>query len=107
MNKVLKKTAAVLMSVAMAFSAVPSSYAAVSSDTDATYSVQQKSSTAKLGSSSGSTYAAVLRSDKVGNDAQTETTAGYNQQVETKLSEASGNVSATYFEQDKYISEQT
>ena len=55
MNKVFKKTAAVLMSVAMAFSAVPSSYAAVSSDTDATYSVQQKSSTAKLGSSSGST----------------------------------------------------
>ena len=108
MNKVFRKTAAVLMSVAMAFSTVPSSYAAVSSDTDATYSVQQKSTaSAKLGASSGSAYAAVLRSDKVGNAAQTETTAGYNQQVETKLSEASGNVSATYFEQDKYISEPT
>ena len=109
MNRALKKVSAMLMSVMLALTSVPYSYAAtVDSGSETSYSVQNKAKIiARAPASGGDSYAAVLRADKVANDAQTKTQDGYSQQVETKLSEAAGDLSATYFEQDKYISAPT
>ena len=109
MNRALKKVSAMLMSVMLALTSVPYSYAAtVDSGSETSYSVQNKAKTiAKVPASGGDSYAAVLRADKVANDAQTKPVDGYLQQVETKLSEATGDLSATYFEQDKYLSDPT
>ena len=109
MNRALKKVSAMLMSVMLALTSVPYSYAAtVDSGSETSYSVQNKAKTiARAPASGGDSYAAVLRADKVANDAQTKPVDGYSQQVETKLSEATGDLSATYFEQDKYLSDPT
>ena len=109
MNRAIKKVSAMFLSVMLALTSVPSAFAAtVDSGSETSYSVQNKAKTiAKAPVSGGDSYAAVLRADKVANDAQTKTLNGYSQQVETKLSEATGDLSATYFEQDKYLSDPT
>jgi len=103
MNRALKKVSAMLMSVMLALTSVPYSYAAtVDTGSETSYSVQNKAKTiARAPASGGDSYAAVLRADKVANDAQTKTVDGYLQQVETKLSEATGDLSATYLQAHK------